>query len=841
MVIIYTLTLRGMKLNRKRTLLTILTIILSVSMMTAVLCGAWSVLGFLQTKEKNNGGDYEYSIEDISLQQAEALQNKNNVADVSLLSFVGSSFYGEESNKSLLAIAEINQSFIENFALKQYLIKGRYPVNENEIAITESFLEKNDLSLSVGDKISLSVGSRIWDEFDAELYGLLNYVGNRETFHPEVEKTYSIVGIISDITDSKVAGNFNAFTGIDETGRSHNLTAYVKSDKVSKAVYGQAEENAEDIDSQVTEFHDTLLLYYGVTTGKGALKILLAVICVIVLLMSASAAMISNVLSISLQERVKQLGMLSSIGATRRQKRASIQFEAFLLGITGIPLGLFAGIGLTSLVLAVIRRAFQATFAAGTVHLTLRCHVVILLLCAVSGIAALAFASVSPGRMAGRVTVIDVLRQTNIYQLKEKKLRHVGVASLLFGIYGSLASKNIRRNPKRFRAITGSIFLAMVIGLSLYSLADFMIYQNSMNTQEDGSCYTDVDVLLPYKELSSAIKGLSDENISADISYYVAYYMTITMENDKINPDMAGYFFIGGNTAELYVVGLDNEHFAKLCEENEFDTRSYQSSSNHGILVNNTTGYYRASQDRVVIGSPFQIESGTSLSLEYLDETTCPEIIVQDVINGENAKLQSMFVRDRAILIVPLSYFDWMLTGDTYVDAAISTSQHKEATECLANMGYFQVEDVSAITENSRQICLILKLAVCIFAILMIAIIGLNVCNIMSNTIFVRRSEFAVLRSIGMTTKGLKRMLILEAALYGIKALVLALPVSLVIHYIIYYLICTGMNPFVFYIKGGVYVIAVAAVCLIVISAMLFSISSIKKVEIIEEMKMESI
>ncbi len=839
MEIIYTITFRGMKLNKKRTLFTIFTIILSVGMMTAVLCGLWSMLGFLQAKEKAYGGDYEYSIENLSLQQAEVLKNKKNVDDVSLFSFEGNSFYGEKSNKSILAIAGINQSFIDNFAMERYLLQGCYPANENEIVLSESFLEKNGLSFSVGENITLSIGSRIWDEIDAKLYGLTNYMENRESFHPVSEKTYSIVGIISDISGSKAAGNFNAFTAIDETSTAQYLTAYVKSNKVSKAVYKIAEDNAADIGGQVSSFHSELLLYYGVTTGKGAIKILLAVLCVILLLMSASAVMISNVLSISLQERIKQLGMLSGIGATKRQKRASIQFEAFLLGIAGIPLGLITGIGLTSFVLSVIRRAFQAAFAAPSIRLTLRCHVLILLLCAASGIAALVFASVTPGRMAGKVTVIDVIRQSNIYQLKKKKMRHGRLASIVFGIYGALASKNIHRNPKRFRAITGSIFLAVVIGLSLYSLADFMTYQISMDMQEDGSCYTDVITVLQYKELSKVIKGFSDENISADVSCYLARYLTTSLENNEINPDMARYFG-DENMAEIYVVGLDNEHFIELCRENNFDASAYQSASNRGILINSTTGYYGMSKNRVVIGYPFQIESGKKLSVD-LDGVKYPEIIVQDVINGENAKYQSLFVRDRAILILPLSYFDWMLDHDTYVYINISTSQHKEAAECLADMGYFQTMDVAAATENMRQVYWILKLSVCIFAVLMIIMIGLNVCNTMSNTIYVRQSEFAVLRSVGMTAKGLKRMLLLEASLYGIKALVLALPISLIIHYSLYYLICSGMTPFVFYFKGDAYVIAIAAVCLIVISAMLFSVRSIKKVEIVKQLKMGSI
>ncbi len=70
------------------------------------------------------------------------------------------------------------------------------------------------------------------------------------------------------------------------------------------------------------------------------------------------------------------------------------------------------------------------------------------------------------------------------------------LVSIVFGFYRALASKNIHRNPKRFHAITGSIFLAVVIGLSLYSLADFMTYQISMDMQEDGSRYTDVITVL---------------------------------------------------------------------------------------------------------------------------------------------------------------------------------------------------------------------------------------------------------------------------------------------------------------------------------------------------------
>jgi len=585
----------------------------------------------------------------------------------------------------------------------------------------------------------------------------------------------------------------------------------------------------------VSAFHSDLLIYHGVTAGKGAVKMIAAVAVVILLLMAACSAMISNVLSISLQERIKQLGMLASIGATSKQKKASVTIEAFLLGIIGIPLGLLFGLGLTVVVLAMIRISFKDTFTFGMIELKTYIYWLPFLLGAISGIGSLFFACKTPGKIASKVTVIDTLKQTNIYQVKQKWITHGKQMSIFFGIYGSLASKNIHRNPKRFRAITLSIFLAVVLGLSLYSFSDFMLFQTSMDMKEDGSSYTDVQAAVPYKDLATAAKAISDEGISADISYRISRYMTAAFEEENINSDMAGYF-INGNFAELYVVGIDEEHFRAICKENDLNYTGYDGKPNHGILFNHATGNYGTSPNRVVVGSPFVLENGCKIELEYGDDTN-KTVIVQDIVNGNNASIQSQFVQDRAVLIVPMSFFQWLLNDDTAIELTINTAQHEEVAECLADTGFFQVVDVASTTENSRQTYMLLKMMVCIFTVLMTMIIGLNVCNTISNTIDVRRSEFAVLRSVGMTSGGLKKMLLLESVLYGMKSLIFAIPISLIIHYVMYSMISKGMTPFVFYINWGAYGIAVIMVALVVVTAMLFSLRSIEKVEIVKELK----
>ncbi len=828
---IFTITFRTLAQNKKRTVLTVLTIALSVAMTVFILCGAWSVLSFLRAKEKMFGGDYEYSMEGLSLEQAQGLAAATGVESVSLLRFAGNGFYGERSNRTLLSVAEINGTFIERFYLDRYLLSGRFPANENEIVISQDFLSKNGLSLSVGDTITFSLGKRVWDEIGAELCGLVNYMGERESFRPEAERTFQITGLLSDMDGSKAAGSFNAFTGIgQETG---DFYAYVSCSEMTKSIYQNAEENRLAYGGQNLDFHTELLSLYGITSGKGAVKLLLAVCALLFLLLAASAAMIRNILSISLQERVQQFGMLSSVGATKAQKRASVYFEALLLGIVGIPFGLLLGLCLTAAALAVIRGAFLASFSFGEVHLELKISGWVLLLCAFSGIASLLVASHAPSRVAGRVTAMETLRQANVYHLEGKKLGRGKLMSGLFGIYGALASKNIRRNPKRFRAITGSIFLAVVIGLSFYSFADFMTYQTSLKMRPDGKSYTDVAVSVPFKDVPDVIKILADQNISADVSWHVPRYMVSEFSPEQINADMLGYF-IGGKTAELYVVGLDEEHFWEFCGENKLDDAPYRANSGRGILINSATGDFGKTARRVVSGSPFQITSGTPIEFDEVNGEN-RSVTVQDVIDGDEAA-GARYVHDRAVLIVPLGWFRDFLDQDAYVQMCIETSQHKEAAECLSDAGYFETFDKAEATENNRQIYLILKLAVCIFAVLTTLIITLNICNTMSNTISMRRNEFAVLRSIGMGQRGLRQMLLLEAALYGVKALLLALPISFLIHCILYRLISNGMTPFVFYVNGTAYGIAIIAVCLVVLGAMLFALQSVGKVGIVRQL-----
>lgn len=131
-----------------------------------------------------------------------------------------------------------------------------------------------------------------------------------------------------------------------------------------------------------------------------------------------------------------------------------------------------------------------------------------------------------------------------------------------------------------------------------------------------------------------------------------------------------------------------------------------------------------------------------------------------------------------------------------------------------------------------------------IFAYGFIALISLiaaaNVFNTISTGFLLRRREFAVLSSVGMTPKEMNRMLSYECVLYGLKALLYGLPVSLLVTWVIYRVVGSGMDT-EFYVPATSIVVVIASVFLMVFSTMLYAKSKLRKANIIDSIRQESL
>ena len=235
-----------------------------------------------------------------------------------------------------------------------------------------------------------------------------------------------------------------------------------------------------DSSQDKVSLHNALLRYSGISSDRAiwdTLRQMVAVLAVIIV--AASASLIYNSFAISVAQRTRQFGLLASIGASRRQIRAMVRYEAFVLALVGIPLGLALGVGGSYVVLTALSPALSKVMG-GSGLTQFGVHVDILFL---SVAAALAFVAVAvsaqiPSRRAARVSAVDALRNTQDVNMGRTlgkrrdtgfsgadpwKPHGIAAGARLFGVPVMLAQRSAKRSRSKGRVATASLLLAVIL------------------------------------------------------------------------------------------------------------------------------------------------------------------------------------------------------------------------------------------------------------------------------------------------------------------------------------------------------------------------------------------
>ena len=127
--------------------------------------------------------------------------------------------------------------------------------------------------------------------------------------------------------------------------KHETVDAFVVSSKISRSIYEHAKNLAQVNEIQLGDFNSELLRYYGVTANDQLRMTLFSLAAIIMsVIIIGSVALIYNAFGISVSERARHLGMLSSVGATKKQKRNSVFFEGAVIGAISLPIGIIAGL-----------------------------------------------------------------------------------------------------------------------------------------------------------------------------------------------------------------------------------------------------------------------------------------------------------------------------------------------------------------------------------------------------------------------------------------------------------------------------------------------------------------
>lgn len=927
-----TLTLKNLKLNRKRTIVTIVGIILATALLSALVTLVSSFQYSMIEYQKQKGGDFHVKFSNVKMSELSEFKNNRNIE--STFETMGMGFAKldgcKNEDKPYAYVMATDEAGFEKGCFN--LIEGRMAKNEDEIVIPRHLKTNGRIDIKVGDEITLDVGKRYDSNTESVISENCAYEHEAETLTDNVTKHYKVVGIMErpgyGMEDYSAAG-YTFVTYSDELAAIDNgskseadttLTVYSRytqkalrnKDAVTADIIGvdeklfakannsSVEMTAEESDRFLKEMENAkydiyingfLISYECVFPIDGTFKALFTVAAVVALIIIlTSVYCIKNSFNISITEKIRQYGMLASVGATRRQIKSSVKTEAAMLGVVGIPVGTMSGI-LASLILVKVVNALSA----GWLNFALSFHTSLpaLILAVILSIATIYFSATGSARRAAKVTPLEAIRNTKEIKIKSAKLKTPAIIGRIWGIGGVISYKNIKRNKKKYRTTVTSIvicsvtfivisyFMSMafsVVGMS-YASVDYNIGINM-------SCKKDLDIE-KLSELLSGIEGAEDYLVGAgyyfdvdkpeytkeygeycgqlyDDSEDVSQEFLITVLNDKSYDKYAsdagiknadtGAILVNKGTFDVY-----NEKSSKYVKE---EMELYKYKAGDTIRCGYNVYEDAVDDDNAVEGDT---ESSTEDNSGYVDEETINKGVRKTVdvtIAGVTDKVPTCYngYGNTSLLFMNQKGFESLWAdgksgnefkpGNAIYSAYVVAENADEYQDTLEketaeNPEYSQISFyVSNMDKQMRdEKSLFTLLGVFAYGlIVVIALIGItNIINTLSTGMELRSREFATLRSIGMTDKQFAGMVRLESVFISVKALVIGVPLGILISY----LLCVMMNrmddAIIYEPPYKAIILCIVVVIMLIYAIMKLSMTKLRHNNIIETIKNENL
>lgn len=849
MSILNRLTIKNLRLNKKRTIITIIGIILSTALMVGIGLLFSSFQDLMIRDTIGYSGKYEAKYNDVDLIKLNDIKNKNFTyfyeKPIGFSKIESSNEY-----KPYMYITSVNKEYFNELKL----VDGSFPKNENEVVISNHVITNGGLNYKVGDIVTFTYGSR---NIDGDITLANSELVDGEFLTNEGTHTYKIVGIVDRSNfESYSASGYTAFT-LDVNSDKGNANLYVMFNK-NKKIIKQSEELAKELnyDGDIN-YNSTLLALYGESTYGNVMSSMGGMMIIMLSLVSIGCIIvIYNSFAISVMERKKEFGLLSSIGATKRQLSHTVFFEAVVVGVIGIILGIlgaYIGIGCVILIINnLISDMLEYKLHLVTNPLFIIIPVIFMII--VIGVSAFI-----PSRRASRVSPIEAIRQNDDIKINKKKIRTSKLVLKLFGIEGEIALKNIKRNKKKYRVTIVSLFISIVLFISFSSYMNY-----TLNTASSVMGEVPYDYQISYfgddpNNDKEALDKINEIVKSSDVKEYVSYSVSnlsiignYTYSDEYLDFYKSAYGDDGikalNNLKYQYIsiLVLDDNSYNKYKKLIGIDNDSV-------ILLNKFKGVSYGNNKRVNYNIPVINNGNINIKICNFDND-------EDVDTTKycNKNIDNIFVTNKSFdLIEEFSYMDdfKLIVNKKLYDSISDSSTHytqfniisdntnniDKLTKDLDKYSNVNYTNIKETMKQANNLILVVKILMYGF-ISLVTLIGVtSVFNTISTSMALRKREFAVLRSIGLTNRGFNKILFFESLFFGMKSLIFAIPVSIGITVLIHYALADMVSISTIIIPWKYIIISIVSVFVIVLLTMMYSTSKIKKHNIIEQIREENI
>ena len=877
MKVLHQFTRRMLLLNKTRTMVTVIAIVLSAAMFTAVTTCVSTLQNYLYRAVVAADGSWHGVQYNVSAEDLAALAERGDVRDYTALEQVGYAMAGSMNvAKPYLMIYGIDDKTAE--LLPIHITEGRLPENDGEILLPNHLETNGQVEHRLGEVLALEIGSRTTE--DGWTMGQSNPYTEEERLNVTGRRSYAVVGFYERPSfENFTAPGYSALTWGSGRGDSHDVYLRMKN---PKDIYGFLEESAYG-----SEVNIDLLRYSGFSNQGNYNRVLYGMAGVLIgLIVIGSVALIYNAFFLAVSERSRQYGVLKTIGATRRQLRGSVLYEAALLSAAGIPAGVGFGILGIYITLLCTSGMFESLHLF-EYDVALRLHLspAAILLGAALCLITILVSAWLPARRAIRRNAIENVRQNAEIRISTRELRSFRWVYKLFGLEGLLADKNFKRSRRRYRTTVASLFISVTLFVSAGSFCAYLTDAVMLTT--DTGDY-DLSYYCQDEAASQSLRAELENLKNVDeVIGTVSTSRILTFEEDALTEEYQEYlrlYDLSEKQAEnqfwIQFFFLNDDAFKSWAERQKLDPEDYFAEP-VGIVVNEISyfsaknqryqsvrclssadqtysfvavleeidGYYY--QDTLLdeegnaAGYIYENENGDQRS--YPPEEVCRQYSGR--IGGLAAETPTGNRNQQMMIVYPLSMYDAVMPDDLadrsmayYMTSDSPAQAEQEVLRLLEDLDLSTLFLSNLADSNlaDRALVGVIKVFSYGFVVLMLLISLANVFNTISSNIMLRRRELAMLRSAGLTDRGLKKMMCYECILYGVKGLafglIAAAGITLLIYRIVHNQVLTG-----FYIPWQSVAIAAGSVFLVVFSGMVYAVHKTKKDDILTALTSENI
>ena len=869
------LTLKNLKLNKKRTIVTIIGIILSVALITAVTSMFFSAYHSIIKYETSIKGDFHYEFMNVKGKDLKTFENNRNIEEFSIVKNIGYANLTESKNeyKPYAYIKAFDNKAYANLAIK--LISGRLPKNDSEIVIPSHLKTNGRVNYKVGDIITLEVGKRVQDGFE------LNQDNNKTDDFEEIidttTKTYKIVGIIkrpSNYIESYEAPGYTFITYLNKVNEDNDYDLYVKYN--SKALKHESDVTADILNvpreayksindyeiisklnekqlAKISKQMEKAKYNYAVNSylillesglfkdsSTKALGTLVLIVCIIIVFTSVFC--IKNSFDISITEKTRQYGMLASIGATKKQIKKNVLYEAFILGLIGIPIGVLCGI-FASYILVIVSN-YLLNVSLNDLKLIFSLSWIAIVFSIILGIITIYLCAIKSARKASKITPINAIRNSDDIKIKSKKLKTPKWIKKVFKIGGEISYKNLKRNRKKYRTTVISIIVCVSVFIAM---SYFTQLTNIVIKAEVTDYDYNLSVFYDYSEqIDKKLTSVLDLEYVNKYSKVRSEYLILNPDDILYSKDYQKYFEEYGSDS-IEVISLGDKEYNNYLKKLNID---YDDAKDKGILINKIKLEVAESNKLKKKIMDVYDTSNKSIKGYYYSKTDSKEnnleipiVKYTDVkpfgFTDMSSNVTSIIISDEMFNKVFENELK-QIGSKIYIDSN-NVSKLQDIIDKELKSYDYNLNNIEEQAKQTKSLFILIDIFLYGF-IIVIALIGItNIFNTITTNMKLRQKEFAMLLSIGMTKKEFNKMISLESFFYGMKSLLIGIPIGCILSYLMHKVLVNGSIEIPFKLPLVGIIISILAVFILITVIMKYSIKKINKQNIIETIRNENI